>query len=142
MNSLAVALAAALSSNPALSAALNKAINTPKPGSKFAHKRANKRGPVKAQSTEDRKAAFQVATLAAFTKAGYAVTASDLYVNIKPFKGFAEEGMTIKDGQTSVRVKVPGRKGKGMPLFHRSQFTAAVDPAVAAALNAEYGAQA
>ena len=142
MNSLAIALQAALSANPRLAAQVAAAISQPKPGSKFAKRKDNRTAKPKASS--DRKTVFAAAVVSTFAKQGLAVTPN---VDVFTYDRWIERG--FKPVGPSVRVKTPGMNGKGMPLWHRSQVepigsppSVTVDPAAQAALDAEYGATA
>lgn len=82
-----------------------------------------------AQTTDERKAAFEAATVLAFAKAGFGKVTPRVDVltygkpadGDKPATGWLAKGRKVKSGEKSVHVKAPGMKGKGLPLFHISQ---------------------
>lgn len=82
-----------------------------------------------AQTTDERKAAFAVATVKAFEKAGYRDVQPKVNVwnygkfadGDKPATGWIAQGRKVRPGEKAVYVKAPGMRGKGMPLFHVSQ---------------------
>lgn len=82
-----------------------------------------------AQTTDERKAAFAAATVAAFAKAGFPNVTPKVDVMTygkeangdKPATGWLSVGRKVKAGEKSVRVKVKGMAGKGIPMFHVSQ---------------------
>lgn len=82
-----------------------------------------------AQTTDERKAALDAATIVAFTKAGYkdvqprvnVLTYGKAADGDKPATGWLAQGRKVKPGEKSVHVKAPGMRGRGIPLFHVSQ---------------------
>lgn len=81
-----------------------------------------------AQTTDERKAALDAATVVAFTKAGYKDVQPRVNVltygkpadGDKPATGWIAKGRRVKPGEKSVKVKAPGMHS-GIPLFHISQ---------------------
>ena len=127
---------AALQDNPAVVAAL-LAILGGKPGRKTrSDKGFTKQAVAEAMTTDQRKAALDAATVVAFTKAGY----KDIQprVNVltygkpadgdKPATGWLAQGRKVKTGEKAIKVKAPGMRGSGIPLFHVSQTEAIEAP--------------
>jgi hypothetical protein len=81
-----------------------------------------------AQTTDERKAALDAATIVAFSKAGFGKVTPRVDVltygkpadGDKPATGWLSKGRKVKAGQKSVKVKAPGMHS-GIPLFHVSQ---------------------
>ena len=84
-----------------------------------------------AQTTDERKAALDAATVLAFSKAGFGTVTPRVDVltygkvanGDKPATGWIAKGRRVKAGQKSVKVKAPGMHS-GIPLFHISQTSA------------------
>ena len=81
-----------------------------------------------AQSTDEKKAALDAATIVAFSKAGYGKVTPRVDVltygkpanGDKPATGWIAKGRRVKPGEKSIKVKAPGMYS-GIPLFHVSQ---------------------
>lgn len=81
-----------------------------------------------AQTTDERKAALDAATVLAFSKAGYGTVTPRVDVltygkpanGDKPATGWIAKGRKVKAGEKAVKVKAPGMHS-GIPLFHISQ---------------------
>lgn len=81
-----------------------------------------------AQTTDERKAALDAATVVAFTKAGYKdcrpreniLVYGKSATEDKPATGWIAKGRKVRAGEKAVRVKAPGMHG-AIPLFHESQ---------------------
>ena len=81
-----------------------------------------------AQTTDERKASLDAATVLAFAKAGYGKVTPrvDVLTYGKPADGdksatgWLAKGRRVKAGQKAVKVKAPGMHS-GIPLFHVSQ---------------------
>jgi len=88
-----------------------------------------------AQTTDERKAALDAATVLAFSKAGFGTVTPRVDVltygkpamGDKPATGWIAKGRKVKTGQKAVKVKAPGMHS-GIPLFHVSQ-TSEIEPA-------------
>lgn len=119
MNAKQNALLAAILANPQVIAALLGKMQSASP-TKASLKKAAENAPL--QSKEDRKFAFEQATIAAFKKAGFpdAIPNKDILT----YGRWEALGFRVKSGEKAIRVKMKGRKGPGLPMFHKSQVEA------------------
>lgn len=70
----------------------------------------------------DRKAEFEAASIEAAKKAGYSNNIP--HETMLTYAKWEAKGFRPKKGQKAFRVKLPGLKGQGLPLFHRDQVEA------------------
>jgi hypothetical protein len=114
---------AALQSNPAVVEALLALLGGKAPRKTRSDKGFTKQAVQDAQTTDERKAAFAAATVAAFAKAGFpnvtpkvdVMTYGKLANGDKPATGWLSVGRKVKAGEKSIRVKAKGMAGKGIP---------------------------
>lgn len=122
-------LAKALSANPEMLAMLAMMVGGNGKGRKTrSDKGFNKRAVASAETTNERKAALDAATVVAFTKAGFKDVKPRVNVltygkpadGDKPATGWIAQGRKVRKGEKAIKVKAPGMSG-GIPLFHVSQ---------------------
>ena len=82
-----------------------------------------------AVGSDERKTVFAAAAVKAAEKAGY--TNNIPNETLLTYGKWEERGMIVKKGQKAIRVKAPGQKGSGLPLFHISQVEPVGVPAPA-----------
>lgn len=119
MTALEAALLKAAKSDKSTAALLAAALGlTGSKGQKKA--KGRKTAPVKSDATtEERKALFAAAVIKAGEKAGYGNVVPN--ETMLTYGKWEERGFTVKKGEKAIRVKTPGMRGKGIPLFHRAQ---------------------
>lgn len=136
---------AALQSNPAVLDALLALLGGKAPRKTRSDRGFTKQAMADAQTTDERKAAFAAATVAAFAKAGFLNVTPKVDVMVygreangdKPATGWLSVGRKVKTGEKSTRVKVKGMAGKGIPMFHVSQTAEIVTETVQAPNGSE-----
>jgi len=116
----------------AVLAALNEFLAAMQNGGKSRKSRSDKgftkAAVAAAQTTDERKAALDAATVVAFGKAGFGTVQPRVDVltygkpafGDKPATGWIAKGRRVKTGQKAIKVKAPGMHS-GIPLFHVSQ---------------------
>lgn len=89
---------------------------------------------VPAPGSDERKAAFAAAVVKAAEARGFTNVIPN--ETVLTYGKWEDRGFTVKKGEKAIRVKAPGMRGKGMPLFHKDQVEPTDDSKVVEATSA------